>query len=88
LLSFRIYIYYRSQYDEAIKLNIANELAKGQHVIETRSLFLDEIAKAGDASHSKFESRFFAAISVVILIGLVIGILGFTIAIRKIRKRK
>jgi len=62
LLSFRIYIYYRSQYDEAIKLNIANELAKGQHklnianelakgqhVIETRSLFLDEIAEAGDA---------------------------------------
>lgn len=69
-----IYIYYMSQYDEAVKLNIADELAKGQRVIETRSLFSDEIAEAGDASYHAFENRFFAAIAIVIL--AVLGLVG------------
>ena len=62
-----IYIYYMSQYDEAVKLNIEEELAKGQRVIETRSLFPDKLAEAGDASYQAFEIRFFAAITVVTL---------------------
>jgi hypothetical protein len=65
-----IYIYYISQYDEAVKINIDDELAKGQRVIEARSLFPNEIAEAGDASYHAFETRFFAAIVIVILIGL------------------
>ena len=69
-----IYIYYMSQYDEAVKLNIDEELAKGQRVIETRSLFSDEIAEAGDASYNAFETRFFAAIAIVILTSL--GLVG------------
>jgi len=69
-----IYIYYMSQYDEPVKLNIADELAKGQRVIETRSLFPTDIAEAGDASYYAFETRFFAAIAIVILSGL--GLVG------------
>jgi len=83
-----IYIYYMSQYDEAVKLNIAEELAKGQRVIDARSLFPSNIAKAGDASYHAFETRFRVAQVTVILLGLTLLILGFTIAIRKIRKRK
>ena len=83
-----IYIYYMSQYDEAVKLNIAEELAKGQRVIETRSLFPSNIAKAGDASYHAFETRFRVAQVTVILLGLTLLIFGFTIAIRKIRNRK
>jgi len=83
-----IYIYYMSQYDEAIKLNIADELAKGQRVIEARSLFPDNIAKAGDASYHAFETRFRAAQVTVILIGLGLITPGFAIVIKKIRKRK
>lgn len=69
-----IYIYYMSQYGEAVKLNIAYELAKGQRVIEARSLFQNEIAEAGDTSYHTFETRFFAAIALVILTGL--GLVG------------
>ena len=69
-----IYLYYMSQYDEAVKLNITEELAKGQRVIETRSLFSDEIAEAGDTSYHSFETRFFVAIAVVILTGF--GLVG------------
>lgn len=69
-----IYIYYMSQYDKPIKLNIAEELAKGQRVIKTRSLFPDEIAEAGDASYHSFETRFRAAQVAVIVIGL--GVVG------------
>jgi hypothetical protein len=64
-----IYIYYMSQYDEAVKLNIVDELAKGQRIIETRTLFPNEITEAGDASYQAFETRFFAAIALVILTG-------------------
>lgn len=83
-----IYIYYMSQYDEVVKLNIADELAKGQRVIEVRSLFPSDIAEAGDASYRSFETRFRVVQVAVILLGLGIVILGFTIAIRKIGKRK
>lgn len=65
-----IYIYYMSQYDEAVKLNIEEELAKGHRVIETRSLFPDEIAETGDASYQAFETRFRVAQGTVIIIGL------------------
>lgn len=83
-----IYLYYMSQYNEAVKLNIADELAKGQRVIEARLLFPDDIANAGDASYHAFEARFFAAIALVILTGLGLIILGFTIAIKKIGRER
>ena len=83
-----IYIYYMSQYDEAVKLNIKEELAKGQRVIEARTLFPNEIAEAGDASYHAFEIRFRVAQVTVILIGLGMITLGFTILIKKIKKKK
>jgi len=83
-----IYIYYMSQYDESVKLNIAEELAKGQHVIETRSLFSDEIAKAGDASYHAFETRFKVAQVTVILVGL--GMVGGGVMwiVKKLKMKK
>lgn len=81
-----IYIYYMSQYDEAVKLNINEELAKGQRVIETRSLFPDDITEAGDASYHAFETRFFVAIALVILVGLILIAGGTVFAIKKLKK--
>lgn len=83
-----IYIYYMSQYDKAVKLNIDDELAKGQRVIETRSLFPDNIAKAGDASYHAFETRFRVVQVAVITIGLGLMTLVFTIVMKKIRRGK
>ena len=83
-----IYIYYMSQYDEAVKLNIDDELAKGQRVIETRSLFPDNIAKAGDASYHAFETRFRVAQVAVIAIGLGLVALVCMVVIRKVKRNK
>jgi hypothetical protein len=82
-----IYIYYMSQYDEAVKLNIADELAKGQRVIETRSLFPNKIAEAGDASYHAFETRFKGALVAVILTGLGLAGGGIVWITKKIKMR-
>jgi len=83
-----IYIYYMSQYDEAIKLNITDELAKGQRVIEARSLLPDEIAEAGDASYHAFETKFRAAQVVVIAIGLGVAGGGVLWIVKKLKRMK
>ena len=83
LKSGEIYIYYMSQYGEAIHLNIADELAKGQRVVETRSLFSADTAQAGDASYHKFETRFRIAQVTVIIIGLVVFGSGGAVAFKK-----
>jgi len=80
-----IYIYYMSQYDEAVKLNIAEELAKGQRIVETRDLFPADTAKAGDASYRGFEIRFRIALVTVILAGLVFVGGGGVLVTRKFK---
>ena len=83
-----IYIHYMSQYNETMKLNIAEELAKGQRVVEARSLFSTETAGAGDASYYRFETRFFSAIAGVILTGIIL-ISGLVLIItRRVRRHK
>jgi hypothetical protein len=67
-----IYMYYMSQYNQAIKLDIAGELAQGQRVVETRSLFPADTSQVGDASYHRFETRFHLVKAAVILIGLVL----------------
>jgi hypothetical protein len=82
-----IYIYYMSQYDEVVKLNIAEELAKGQRVMETRSLFSSETAEAGDASYRWFELRFRAAQVAAVAVGLTLIVGIVVIVVKKLRKR-
>jgi hypothetical protein len=67
-----IYIYYMSQYNQVVKINIAGELALGQRVVETRSLFPAETSQVGDTSYQRFESRFRLVQAAVILICLVL----------------
>ncbi len=82
-----IYIYYMSQYDEAVNINITEELKKGQRVIEARSLFPDAIVEAGDASYHAFERRFRAAQGSVILLALGLAGIVFLLLIRRTRGR-
>jgi hypothetical protein len=65
-------MYYMSQYNQAIRLDIAGELAQGQRVVETRSLFPADTSQVGDASYHRFETRFHLVQAAVILIGLVL----------------
>jgi hypothetical protein len=82
-----IYIYYLSQYGETVKLNIAEELAKGQRVVDARTLFSAETAANGDASYQQFETRFFAVVALVLStgIGLVVG--GIVFVAKKVSKK-
>ncbi len=70
-----IYIYYMSQYREPAILNIDEELAKGQRIVDARDLVSASTASDGDVSYKQFETRFFAAIIAVILtsLSLVVG---------------
>jgi len=83
-----IYIYYMSQYEQAVKLNIAEELAKGQRVIDTRSLFPKDIIESGDTSYHAFEHRFFTAIAIVLSSGLALIVGMLVLVLRKFMSRK
>ena len=81
-----IYIHYMSQYNETAKINIAEELQKGQRIVEMRTLFSAETAAAGDGSYQKFETRFYAAIAGVILTGTILIIGLVVLVVRRIRR--
>jgi hypothetical protein len=79
-----IYVYYMSQYNKAVRLNIADELAKGRRVVGARDLFSTSTAKAGDDIYHSFEIRFFAVIGAVILTGLALSVTGAMLTMRKL----
>jgi hypothetical protein len=83
-----IYIYYMSQYDEVVHLDISEELAKGERIIEARELFSPETADAGDAAYRRFETRFTATkITVILAILALIGG-GITLVIKKVKRNR
>jgi hypothetical protein len=79
-----IYVYYMSQYNEAVRLNIADELAKGRRVVDARDLFSTSTAKAGDDIYHSFEIRFSAVIGAFILTGLTLSVTGAMLTMRKL----
>jgi hypothetical protein len=79
-----IYVYYMSQYNEAVRLNIADELAKGRRVVDARDLFSTSTAKAGDDIYHSFEIRFFAVLGAFILTGLTLSATGAMLTMRKL----
>jgi hypothetical protein len=82
-----IYLYYMSQYDEAVQLSMAEELSKGQRIVEMRSLFAPSIVEAGDSSYQRFELRFRAAQVAAVATGLTLIVVIAVTAIKKLRKR-
>jgi len=83
----RIYLHYMSQFDEVAEIDMAEELAKGQRVIEMRELFSPATAEAGDAAYRRFAARFTLAKAAVITVGLVL-LLGLVfLLVRRLRKR-
>jgi hypothetical protein len=85
-----IYIYYMSQYDQVVKLNIEEELSKGKRVIPLKDLFPEEISKAGDDAYRRFSLKSNLvkwSLIALILIFMVIGILGLNKRIKKWRTK-
>ncbi len=82
-----IYLYYMSQYDEAVQLNMDEELSKGQRVVEMRSLFAPNTVEAGDSSYRRFELRFRAFQVAVVAAGLALIVGVVVIVVKKLRGR-
>jgi hypothetical protein len=76
-----------SQYDEVAKLNMAEELSKGQRIVEMRDLFTPGIAENGDASYRRFEIRFKAA-QVTVIAAILAMIAGAVVVVVKKFKRR
>jgi len=77
----KIYLYYLSQYDELVKLDLTEEISKGQCVVEMRDLFASDTVDAGQASYRWFELRFKLAIIAVIaaILLLIAGVALFVV---------
>jgi penicillin V acylase-like amidase (Ntn superfamily) len=83
----KIYLYYMSQYQEMIAIDIAEELAKGTRVVDMREMFSEETVLAGDKEYRWFEIRSTLPIISIFIIALTsITILVFNI-IKKIKKK-
>jgi hypothetical protein len=82
----KIYLSYMSQYNETAQIDMEEEFAKGQRVVEMRDFFSPETTAAGDAAYQKFASRFLMAKIGVISIG-VLFIAGLVyLIVRKARR--
>ena len=68
----KIYLSYMSQYDETAKIDMEEEFAKGQRVVEMREFFSNETAVAGDAAYQRFAARFQLAKIGVITVGILL----------------
>lgn len=86
----KIYLYYMSQYNERIELDIDEELKKGFRVVDMSSLFSKATVDTGDADYHRFEVRFtvFKVAVVATAIVLLVGIIVITVVIIKKRKKK
>ena len=75
-----IYLYHYSQFDNGVKLNLADELKKGYQQIRVRDLFPKEVLEQGESRHKSIAMRdlttlvFFLAV-VVSFLGSLIGFL-------------
>ena len=84
----KIYLYYLSQYDELVELDLTEEILKGKRIVEMRDLFRADTVEAGQAAYRRFDMRFTAAKIAVILsiILLMTGIIVF--GMRKVRTKR
>lgn len=75
-----IYLYYWHQFDEVVKINVKDELAKGKVYINIKDLFTNKTVK--DAKKEYFR------IIVILCAIIIVGTIGLIILIRKLRERK
>ena len=82
-----IYIYYMSQYDQAVELNLVEELAKGERIVELRELFSAETVDAGDSAYQRFETRFTITKITAVVAALTLIGGACVLVIRKLTRR-
>jgi hypothetical protein len=84
----KIYLSYMSQFDETAVIDMEQEFAKGQRIVEMREFFSPDTAAAGDAAYQQFAARFLFLKILVISIGVLLlaGLVYLTA--RKVRALK
>ncbi len=80
--------YYMSQFDEAARFNIYEQIKKEERVVSMREMFSDVTVAAGDKAYRSFELRFTLAKAAVIATGICVVVGIIIIARMKTRQRK
>ena len=83
----KIYLYYLSQYEEVVDLDLAEEISKGEHIVEMRNIFTSDTVDAGLAAYRRFETRF-TFLKIAVVAAILILITGATIFMRKNLRRQ
>ena len=81
----KVYLSYMSQFNEIAVIDMAEELNKGQRVVEMREFFSPETAARGDAAYQRFALRFKSAIAGVLTLGAGVLLLVVRMIVRIIK---
>lgn len=84
----KVYLIYKSQFDEMVEIDMEEEFSKGERVVDMRDFFSSETVKAGDAAYQRFENRFAATKVGVVAVGVLLLVSVFILLVRFIRKQK
>lgn len=72
---------------DVVALELVEEAAKGQRIVEMRDLFASDTVEAGEASYRWFEARFtMAKIAAIVTVLLRVGGVALLV-VKKIKKR-
>jgi hypothetical protein len=83
----KVYMFYMSQFDEMVEIDMEEEFSNGARVVDMRDYFSPETVTAGDAAYQRFENRFTAAKIGVVAVGVLLIIGVITLVVRYFRTR-
>jgi hypothetical protein len=84
----KIHLAYLSQYGEWVALDLAEELSKGERIVEMRDLFTADTVDAGQSAYRRFETRFTMA-KIAVVAAVLILVTGITVVVVKsLRKQR
>lgn len=83
----RVHLFYMSQFDEMVEIDMAEEFSGGERVVDMRDYFSAETIETGDAAYRRFERKFRAYQIGVVAVGALMLGGAIALAARFVRKR-
>jgi len=80
-----IYLYHYAQFDDGVKLNLADELKKGNQQIRVRDLFSQEVIERGESRYKSVTVR--DLVPLVLVIGGILSFLGSLLGLLFVQAR-
>ena len=84
----KIYLAYLSQYGEWVELDLAEELSRGERIVQMRDLFTADTVDVGQAAYRRFETRFTMAKIAVVAAGLTLIAGMAVIVVKRLRRQR